>query len=154
MYVDNNLQLSGSVSGSTWTPQTATGTDTSVLSTNTVDLGVARDVGEGQELFGRFECQTSASGGTSVEFQIIAADAAGLTGNVAVIGTTGAIAVASVTAGKRFACVINPRLALQGQRYMGARFVFVGAVAAGAYLADVGAEVADAKAYASGFAVI
>jgi hypothetical protein len=154
MYVDSLLQLSGSVSGSTWTPQTATGTDTSVLSTNTVDLGVAQDKGEGQTLYGRFECQTSASGGTSVEFQIIAADAANLTGNVAVVGTTGPIAVASVTAGKRFACAINARLALQGQRYLGGRFVFVGAVAAGAYVADIGVEVADVKAYASGFAII
>ena len=34
------------------------------------------------------------------------------------------------------------------------RYVFVGAVAAGAYTADIGVEVQDNKAYASGFSVI
>jgi hypothetical protein len=125
------------------------------ISTNTVDLLQARDIGEGEDLYGRFEVVTAASGGTSVEFQIIAADAANLTGNVAVIGSTGAIPVASVAAGARFACELNPRIASKGQRYVGARYVFVGAVAAGAYLADIGIEVQDGqKAYPSGFAVI
>lgn len=155
MMIDNNLLVSGSISGSTITGQTATGTDTSVLSTNTVDLLQARDIGEGQELYLRAECVTAASGGTSVEVQAIAADAANLTGNVTVIGTTGAIPVASVTAGARFAAKINPRLASKGQRYLGVRYVFVGAVAAGAYLADIGLEVQDgAKFYPSGIAVI
>lgn len=162
MYQDALLTLSGSIAGNTITGQTVTGTDTSVLSTNTIDAasggsptGQVRDLGEGQELFGRFECVTSASGGTSVEMQIISADAANLTGNVTVLGTTGPIAVASVIAGARFACPISPRLASKGQRYYGARYVFVGAVAAGAYFADVGASIQDGqKFYPSGFAVL
>ena len=155
MYVDSALALSGSISGNTVTGQTATGTDTSVLSTNTVDLSVARDMAEGQQLFGRFEVTTAASGGTSVEMQVIAADAANLTGNVTVIGTTGAIAVASLTAGSRFVCATNPRLASKGQRYLGLRYVTVGAVSAGAYYGDIGTDIADGqKNYASGFAVL
>lgn len=155
MYVDAALALSGSITGNTVTGQTATGTDTSVLSTNTVDLSIARDLGEGADLFGRFEVTTAASGGTSVEMQVIAADAANLTGNVTVIGTTGAIAVASLTAGARFACAINPRLASKGQRYLGLRYVTVGAVSAGAYYGDIGAEIQDGqKFYGSGFAVL
>ena len=155
MYVDNNLLLSGSISGATVTPQTVTGTNTSVLSTNTVDLSQARDMGEGQGLFGRFQVSTAASGGTSVEFQVIAADDAALSSNVAVCGSTGAIAVASLTAGARFACGVNPRLASKGQRYMGLRYVLVGAVAAGAYVGDLGIEVQDgAKFYPSGYAVL
>ena len=155
MMVDSALALSGSISGNTVTGQTATGTDTSVLSTNTVDLSIARDIGEGGDLYGRFEVVTAASGGTSVEMQIIAADAANLTGNVTVIGTTGAIPVASVTAGARFACGLNPRLASKGQRYVGIRYVFVGAVSAGAYYGDLGLEIQDGqKFYGSGFAVL
>lgn len=156
MYVDNNLLLSGSISAAgAVSGQTATGTDTSVLSTNAIDLGVARDVGEGKDLFLRVETITAASGGTSVEFQAIASDAANGTGNVQVIGSTGAIPVAQVTAGSRFAAGINPRLANKGQRYITGRFVFVGAVAAGAYMADIGVEVQDGgKFYPAGFAVL
>jgi predicted RecA/RadA family phage recombinase len=155
MYVDALLALSGSISGNTVSGQTATGTDTSVLSTNTVDLSATRDIGEGQELYARWEVVTAASGGTSVEMQVIATDNANLTGNVAVIGTTGAIAVASLTAGARFACTINPRLASRGQRHLGLRYVTVGAVAAGAYYGDIGIGIQDgAKAYANGFAVL
>jgi hypothetical protein len=155
MYVDSLLALSGSISGNTVSGQTATGTDTSVLSTNTVNLSTARDLGEGGDLYGRFETVTAASGGTSVEMQIIAADNANGTGNVAVLGTTGAIAVANVTAGSRFACAINPRLASKGQLYVLARYVFVGAVAAGAYYADVGLDIQDGqKFYPNGFAVL
>lgn len=156
MYVDNNLLLSGAVSSTgAVSGQTVTGTDTSVLSTNTIDLSIARDIGQGGDLYGRFEVMTAASGGTSVEMQIIATDAANLTGNVTVIGTTGAIAVASLAAGARFACALNPRLASKGQRYLGARYVTVGAVAAGAYMADIGLELQDGgKFYASGIAVL
>lgn len=155
MITDALLALSGSITGNTVTGQTATGTDTSVLSTNTIDLQTARDLGEGGDVYGRFEVTVAGSGGTSVEMQVIATDAANLTGNVTVIGTTGAIAVASLTAGARFACAINPRLASKGQRYVGLRYVTVGAVSAGAYYGDIGLEIQDGqKFYGSGFAVL
>jgi len=155
MIVDALLALSGSILGNTITGQDVHATDASVLSANTLDLGVARDIGEGQNLFGRFEVTVAASGGTSTEMQVIAADAANLTGNVAVLGTTGAIPVASLTAGARFACLVNPRLASKGQRYLGLRYVSVGAVTAITVYGDVGLEVQDGqKMYASGFAVL
>lgn len=155
MYVDANLALSGSISGNTITPQAVSGTDTSVLSTNTVDLSVARDMAEGAPLFGRFEFIAAASGGTSIECQVIAADAANLTGNVTVLGTTGAIAVASITANSRFVCAVNPRLASKGQRYLGLRFVNVGAVTAATAYGDIGIEIQDGqKFYPSGFSVL
>ena len=157
MLQDARLLLSGSISASdnSITGQTVTGTNTSVLSTNTVDLSQVRDLGEGEDVFGRFQVATAASGGTSVEFQVIAADDAALTTNVTVIGSTGAIAVASVTAGARFACNTNPRIASKGQRYVGLRYVLVGAVSAGAYVGDIGAGIQDGqKFYPSGFAVL
>lgn len=155
MITDALLALSGSITGNTITGQDVHATDTSVLSTNTVDLSIARDMGEGSPLYGRFEVTVAASGGTSTEMQIIAADDAALTTNVTVIGTTGAIAVASLTAGARFACRVNPRLASKGQRYLGARYVSVGAVTAVTVYGDIGAEIQDgAKFYGSGFAVL
>lgn len=155
MITDANLALAGSISGNTVTGENLFGTSNTVLSTNTVDAGIARDIGEGEELYGRVEITTAFSGGTSAEFQFIAADAANLTGNVTVIGTTGAIAVASLIAGARFACRINPRLASSGQRYYGMQCVNVGANAAGAAYADIGLEIQDGqKSYGSGFAVL
>lgn len=154
MMVDALLALSGSISGNTVTGQDVHATDTSVLSTNTLDLSVVRDVGEGQTMYGRFEVTVAGTTGTSVECQVIAADAANLTGNVAVLGTTGPILTAALVAGARFACAINPRLASQGQRYIGLRYVSVGAMAAIAFYGDIGLEVADNKSYPSGFAVL
>lgn len=155
MMNDALLALSGSISGNTVTGQDVHATDNSVLSTNTVDLGTARDIGEGKDLFGRFEVTVAGTTGTSVEMQIIAADAANLTGNVAVIGTTGAILTAALTAGARFACRVNPRLASKGQQYIGARYVSVGAMAGITVYGDIGLEIQDGqKSYASGYAVL
>ena len=157
MYMDNNLLVSGAVSAAgVVSGQTVTGTGTSVLSTNTVDLGVARDVGEGSEfLMARVEVVTAASGGTSVEIQAVVADSADLATNLTVIGSSGAIPVANMTAGKRLVVNLNPAIASKGQRYLGLRYVLVGAVAAGAYIGDFGIDMQDGqKFYPSGFAVL
>lgn len=146
MYADNFLSLSST--------QTVTGTNTSVLSTNTIDLGTQRDIGAGKDLYLRAQVGTAFAGLTSLEIQAIAADDAALTTNVTVIGSTGAIPLASLTAAARFAAELNPRLGSKGQRYMGARYVIVGAGSAGTLTADVGVEVQDAKTYASGYTVI
>ena len=156
MYQDARLLLSGSISSSdnSITGQTVTGAS-AVLSTNTVDLSQARDVGEGSDLFGRFQIGTAFTGLTALEMQVVAADDAALSTNLTVIGTTGAIAVASLTAGARFACDVNPRLASKGQRYLGLRYVPTGTGTAGAVVGDVGAEIQDGqKFYPSGFAVL
>lgn len=147
MYADNFLSLSSA--------QTVTGTNTSVLSTNTIDLGVARDVGEGGDIYLRSQVGTAFAGATSVEIQAITADDAALSSNVTVIGSSGAIVLASLTAAARFAIELNPRLGSKGQRYLGVRYVIVGAGSAGTITSDIGVEVQDgAKFYASGFAVI
>lgn len=155
MIIDALLALSGSISGNTVTGQAVFASGASVLSTNTVDLGTARDIGEGSDYaFGRIEVTTAFAGGTSAEFQIITADDAALTTNVKVLGSTGAIPVASLTAGARFVCEINPVIGTKGQRYVGGRTVNVGANTAGSIYADIGAEVQDFKTYAVGFAVL
>lgn len=162
MYVDALLALSGSINGNTVTGQAVFASGASVLSTNTIDLasggvpsGQVRDIGEGSDFaYGRFEVTTAFAGGTSAEFQIITADDAALTTNVKVIGTTGAIPVASLTQGARFVCQLNPVVGSKGQRYVGGRTVNVGVNTAGSIYADIGAEIQDGqKFYPNGFAV-
>lgn len=162
MFVDALLTLHGSISGNTVTGTNAFATGASILSTNTVDLasggvptGQTRDIGAGTDYARlRVAVTTAFSGGTSAEFQVIAADDAALSSNVTVIGSTGAIAVASLTANARFEAEINTRLLSKGQRYLGMRTVNVGANTAGAIFADIGPDLEDFKAYPSGFAVL
>ncbi len=156
MFVDNNLVLSGAISAvGAVSGQAVYSAGTSVLSTNAVDLGTGRDTGEGADLFGRFEVTVAAVGGTSIEMQVISADDAALSVNVTVIGTTGAIPVASLTLGSRTACDINPRIGSKGQRYMGARYISVGTTTAGSFFADLGIDIQDGqKFYATGINVL
>lgn len=156
MFVDNNLVLSGAISAvGAVSGQAVYSAGTSVLSTNAVDLGTGRDISEGANLFGRFEVTVAAVGGTSIEMQVISADDAALSVNVTVIGTTGAIPVASLTLGSRTACDINPRIGSKGQRYMGARYISVGTTTAGSVFADLGIDIQDGqKFYATGINVL
>lgn len=155
MYVDNNTLVSGSISGNTLTPQTVTGTSITVNSTNTIDLGTNRDIAAGIDwptlhaIVG-----TAVSGGTSVEVRAVAADDAALSSNVTVIGSSGPIAVASLTAGKRLAIELNAQIGSKGQRYLGVQYVLTGAVAAGTWTAFFGLDTQDGqKFYPSGFSV-
>lgn len=162
MYVDALLLLHGTISGNTATGANAFASGASILSTNTIDLASGgnpssqtRDLGAGNDLARmRVEVTTAFSGGTSAEFQIITADDAALSSNVTVIGSSGAIAVASLTAGSRWDVEMNTRILSKGQRYLGMRTVNVGANTTGAIIADIGDGIEDFKAYQSGFAVL
>lgn len=155
MYQDARLLVSGSISAvdNSITGQTVTGTNTTVVATNVIDLSQARDIGAGDEIFARAQVTTAVSGGTSVEVQVITSAASNMS-SPTVIGTSGAIAVASLVAGKRLAIETNPSLGSNGQRYLSLQYVLVGAVAAGVWVGDFGLEVQDSKAYPSGFTVI
>lgn len=153
MITDALTAVSGSITGNTVTGQDFKGNGTTVVSTNTIDLGVARDIGEGAPLYARVEVTVAAAGGTSVEFQAISSAAADLS-TPTVLGTSGAIAVASLTAGAKVAFRINPKLASNGQRYLGIQAVNVGNNTAISAYADFGLEIQDTKNYASGFAVL
>ena len=107
------------------------------------------------DLFGRFEYTVAAVGGTSIEMQVISATDAALSTSVVVLGTTGPIAVASLTLGARFVCDINPVIGSKGQRYLGLRYISVGTTTAGSVFGDLGAEIQDGqKFYPSGFALL
>ena len=155
MYVDNNLLVAGSISGNTVTPQALFASGANVNSANVVDLLQNRDLGDGKDIYLRVQVGAAFTGGTSVEFQAIIHDDTAQSVNVQVVGTTGAIPVASLTAGKRFVAELNPQIAALGRRYISMRAVNVGANAAGTAMADFGIEVQDGqKFYPSGFAIL
>ena len=126
---------------------------TTAVSTDTIDLSVARDMGEGQELYMNFAVTTALAGGTSVKFEVISSAAANL-GSPTVIGSSDAIVTADLVAGKNVAVRINPQIASTGQRYLGARYTISGTYTSGAVTADVVMDIQDGKKfYASGFTV-
>lgn len=127
---------------------------TTAVSTDTIDLSIARDVGEGQDLFMNFAVTTALTGGTSVKFEVISSAAANL-GSPTVIGSSDAIVTADLVAGKNVAVRINPQIASNGQRYLGARYTISGTYSAGKVTADVVMDIQDGrKFYASGFTVV
>jgi hypothetical protein len=147
MIVDQNLRISA-------TQALTSITDTSALSTNSIDLSVARDIGEGKDLYMNFAITTAVAGGTSTAFEIIIADDAGLTSNVVSLVTTGAVATANLTLGTNLVLPIPPKIGSLGKRYLGARYTVVGTNSAGAVTTDITSVVQDGKKfYASGFTV-
>lgn len=156
MYADALLYLSGAqVAGTTtFAAQTVTGA-VAVISTNTIDLGVARDIGQGNNLYARMQVGVVFAGLTALLVEVIVASDAALTTNIAVVGSSGAIPVASLVANSRFAVQINPILAGKGQRYMGVRYTPTGTGTTGSVTTDIGTDFQDgAKFYATGIAVI
>ena len=126
---------------------------TTAFSTNTIDLSVARDVGEGTSLYMNFAVTEALANGTSVKFEVISSAAANL-GTPTVIGSTDAILTAALTLGKNVVVRINPDIAGKGQRYLGARYTIAGTFNAGKVTADVVETIGDGrKYYASGFTV-
>ena len=108
MITDKLLVVSGTNDpGSAITGQTVTST---AVSTDKIDLGTARDIGEGRDLYMVFTVITAYSGGTSVTMDVVTDDNAALS-SPTTRGSTGAIAVASLTAGARRAL---PRSELHG----------------------------------------
>ena len=154
MICDSLLLVSGTVTGNTVAGQTVTGTNTSVLSTDKIDLLQNRDIGEGEGIYMRSQVLTAVAGATSIAIEAVVADDAALSTNLTIIDSTGAIPLASLTAGARFGLRLNPRLASLGRRYLGARYTIVGTGTAGAFFTDFGIELQDQKSYPSAITVI
>tara|TARA_R100000900_G_scaffold77284_1_gene61178 strand:- start:280 stop:711 length:432 start_codon:yes stop_codon:yes gene_type:complete len=126
---------------------------TTAFSTDTIDLGVARDVGEGTALYMNFAVTTALANGTSVKFEVVISDNANLSSPV-VVGSSDAILTAALTVGKNVVVRINPDIAGKGKRYLGARYTVAGTFNAGKVTADVVETIGDGqKYYASGFTV-
>lgn len=132
--------------------QAILGTD--IAATDVVDLLVARDVGEGTNLYMVVSVITAFAGGTSIEFIAKGStDATIVTGDPTLV-STGAIALASLTAGAQFVVRLPPLIASLGYRYLGAFYDVTGTMTAGTVTVDIVTEIQDGKKfYASGFTV-
>ena len=123
------------------------------FSTNTIDLGTARDIGEGTALYMNFAVTTALANGTSVTFEVVTSANANLS-SPTVVGSSDAVLTAALTAGKNVVVRINPDIAGKGKRYLGARYTVAGTFNAGKVTADVVETIGDGqKYYASGFTV-
>jgi len=155
MITDALTTLSGSIVGNTVSGQSVTGTNTTVLSTNTYDLGVARDIGKGEALEVLCEILAAPTGGTSVQFQLVQADDAALTTNLQVIVQTDAIPIASLPIGTQVPLHVDRVDPYPARRYLGVRYALVGAIASTSVFATIAKSVADKQAsYPSGFAIL
>ena len=173
MFTDNNLILSGSITqvvgavggpgqvSATIAGQSVTGSS-AVNSTSCLDLQSNRDIGEGADLFARFEVTTAFAGLTALDLQVCSSDDAAQSVNVTVHNSLQAVPVASLTAGARFFLQLTPYISSQnpgttsrGQRYWWFRYNPTGTGTAGAVFADIGVDVQDGVTfYPSGFGVI
>ena len=123
------------------------------FSTDTIDLGTARDIGEGTALYMNFAVTTALANGTSVKFEVVTSANANLS-SPTVVGSSDAVLTAALTAGKNVVVRINPDIAGKGKRYLGARYTVAGTFNAGKVTADVVETIGDGqKYYASGFTV-
>jgi hypothetical protein len=154
MITDNFLRLSGSLTAGSATGQAVTAT---ANSTNVVDLSLARDVGEGEDLYVQFTVGTAftAAGSATLTPTIVVSAADSLT-TPTTIAMAGTIAVATLVAGYSFAVRLNPLIASLGLRYLGAIYtVATGPMTAGTITADIVTEIQDGKKfYASGFTIV
>jgi hypothetical protein len=149
MITDALLQLSAA--------QAVTAT---AVSTNTIDLGTARDIGTGEplEVDVTVDVTATAAGAATVNFQVISSAAAALT-SPTIVSQTDAIPVANLTAGRKPIRIrISPHVlnALPiGQRYLGLQYtVGTGPLTAGAFTASIVRDGQDVgKNYPSGFTV-
>lgn len=160
MILDAALLLSGSVAANgALTGQAVNGAGT-FLSANTIDAGPLAlggnqpsNFGAGEELSVAFSVLTAPTVGNSVQFQVIQADDAALATNVEVISATGDVPIAQLPAGTVINLAINPAPGT-AKRYVGARYVNVGAIATCSIAAAVVKDVQGKQVnYKSGFGI-
>lgn len=129
---------------------------TDAVSTNTVDLGTARDIGEGTPLYAYVNVDTavtSDTGGSTVTFNVIGSASADLSSPV-VLGSSGPIVKTALTAGAKVAVRVNPSIGSKAYRYLGVQYDVSATLTAGAFTASFVEGIQDgAKHYASAITV-
>lgn len=162
MITDSFLRLSGSLTAGASSSTSTTGQDLSQVaadynSENVIDLSLARDIGEGQQLYAVFtvtEAFTS-GGAATLAINVVVSAAAALTTPTSV-GTVSAKAMAALTIGAQFVVPLAPLVGSLGLRYLGAIYTIATATTtAGTMTADIVTDIQDGKKYyASGFTAL
>jgi hypothetical protein len=130
----------------------------SAATTNTLDLGTKRDIGEGKQLQMLFTVDVTAAatgGASNVTFQVIASDNADLSSPV-VLAATAAIPKGTLVAGYEIALPIPAQLGSLGHRYLGGYYaVDTNNLTSGKFDCTIVEALEDGKkSYASGFSVL
>lgn len=129
------------------------------VSTDTIDLGQARDLGVADPLQWVITLDQAFNNLTSLEFQVISSANANLS-SANVLASTGPVVLAQLTAGRRPIVIDMPRSLLAalptGQRYIGLNYVVAGtAPSTGQITAALVMDVQDiGKNYPSGYTII
>lgn len=125
---------------------------TTAASTDIVDLGAARDMGNGEplELVILVTQSVTASGAATVTFTLETDDTAGFSSPV-VLASSGAIGKAALPAGTE---VLRVKVPLDAERYLRTNYtVATGPLTAGTFTAFLARDRQASRAYASGFTV-
>ena len=127
----------------------------SAVSTNTIDLSQARDIGEGKPLYMVFTITETFATLTSLAFNVVTDDNASLSSPAVINTVSVTLASGGLAAGKQLALPIPPLKGSKGERYLGASFTVSGSNAtAGKITTDIVETFQDGqKYYASGFTV-
>lgn len=125
---------------------------TTAASTDIVDLGAARDMGNGEplELVILVTQSVTAAGAATVTFTLETDDNAGFSSPV-VLANSGAIGKAALGAGTE---VLRVKVPLDAERYLRTNYtVATGPLTAGTFTAFLAHDRQASRAYASGFTV-
>ena len=125
---------------------------TTAASTDIIDLGVVRDIGNGEPMELVILCTetATASGSATVTFTLETDDNSGFS-SAAVLASSGAIGKAALTAGTE---VLRVKVPLDVERYLRVNYtVATGPLTAGKFTAFLAHDRQASKAYASGFTV-
>jgi hypothetical protein len=151
MITDVLLTVSGTnTPGSAITGQAITA---DAYSTNTIDLGTARDIGEGENLYMVFTVIEAFNTLTSLDLEVVISANANLSSHSVLAETN--VLLAGLTAGKQYVVALPPQIASLGLQYLGARYDVNGTnPTQGSILAEIVHGIQDGKKfYASGFSV-
>ena len=121
------------------------------ISTDVYDQGVnGGNLGAGQPLMFEALVTDDFAGATSVEVQLVGADNAALTSNPVIIESSGAVALADLTAGYRFAGTANLH---EAKQFIGFKYVVVGPATGGTVTSFINLDVNAYTSYAAGYDV-